>query len=315
MASARILVVDDDEEVSALTKFSLAREGYEVIQAIDGINGLEKAREIKPDLIVLDIDMPRMNGLELCREIRGDKFLRLVPVIMLTGSRTHPKDKVAGIEMGADDYVLKPYNPEELVARCKRLITRTQEQISVNPLTGLPGSHTLKTEVTKRIEKKKKTAICYFDLDNFKAYNDCYGYRKGDEVIKFVANVINKSSSECGGEGDCLVHIGGDDFALVAAPDKVQCICEAVIKDFAAGIAGFYNEADRKAGAISTVNRKGEKQVYPVMTISIAVVTNEIREFQHFAHMTDVLNEIKKYAKSIQGNVWVKDRRKDKVVS
>ena len=313
MASARVLVVDDDEEVSELTKFSLVNEGYEVTQAFDGLKGLQTARDLKPDLIVLDIDMPKMNGLELCREIRADKFLRLVPVIMLTGSRTHPKDKVAGIEIGADDYVLKPFVPEELCVRIKRLITRTQEQISVNPLTGLPGSHTLKTEVTKRIEKKEKTAICYFDLDNFKAYNDSYGYRKGDEVIKFAANLINNSSSECGEDGDCLVHIGGDDFALVTGPDKIECICESVIKGFSSEISSFYNEQDRKNGAISTMNRRGETQSYPLMTISIAVVTNEIREFEHFAHMTDVLNEIKKYAKSIQGNVWIKDRRKDKV--
>src|SRR5512142_1864559 len=134
MPPAKVLVVDDDQEVSELTKFSLTSEGYEVFQAYDGAAGLNMARGMRPDLIILDIDMPKMNGLELCREIRCDKVLRLVPVIMLTGSTTHPRDKVAGIEMGADDYVLKPYMPEELCARCKRLIQRTHEQISVNPL-------------------------------------------------------------------------------------------------------------------------------------------------------------------------------------
>jgi diguanylate cyclase (GGDEF)-like protein len=315
MVSGKILLVDDDEEVSELTKYALSKEGYEVIQAFDGLAGLEKAREIKPDMIVLDIDMPRMNGLELCREIRSDKTLRLVPVVMLTGSRTHPTDKIAGIDIGADDYVLKPFEPGELCSRIKRLITRTKEQQSSNPLTGLPGSHTLKTEATKRIEKKEKTAVCYFDLDNFKAYNDNYGYRKGDEVIKSVAEIINRTSSKCGTETDCLTHIGGDDFVLLTHPEYVKCVCEQVITEFAGKVPGFYSDTDRSSGNITTVNRKGEKQTFPLMTISIACVTNETRDFDHFAHMADVLNEVKKYAKSIQGNIWVKDRRKDRVAA
>lgn len=315
MVSGKILLVDDDAEVSELTKFALAREGYEVVQAYDGLAGLEKARQLRPDMIVLDIDMPRMNGLELCREIRNDKTLRLVPVVMLTGSRTHPTDKIAGIEIGADDYVLKPFEPGELCVRIKRLITRTKEQQSANPLTGLPGSHTLKSEADKRIEKKEKTAVCYFDLDNFKAYNDIYGYRKGDDIIKFVADIISRTTSQFGSNNDCLVHIGGDDFVLLTHPDSVKGICERVIAEFAGRVPQFYSEADRASGTITTMNRKGEKQSFPIMSISIACVTNEQREFDHFAHMADVLNEVKKYAKSIQGNIWVKDRRKDRVAA
>lgn len=315
MASGRILVVDDDQEVSELTEYTLTHDGYEVIRAFDGADGLEKARSAKPNLIVLDIDMPRVDGLEMCKQLRSDKAFRFVPIIMLTGSRTHPQDKIVGLEMGADDYLLKPFLPQELSLRIKNLLSRTEEQLSVNPLTRLPGSHTLKTEVTNLIEQKKDFAVCYFDLDNFKAFNDSYGYNKGDEVIRFTAELINKVISTDIATNDCLTHIGGDDLVLVTSADKVKTICEFVLRKFAEEIPNYYNEADRKAGHISTLNRKGEEQKFPIMTMTIACITNEQRKFEHYTQMVDILSETKKYAKSLPGNVWVKDRRKDKVAA
>ncbi|MFH1369536.1 MAG: response regulator [Elusimicrobiota bacterium] len=311
----RILIVEDDHEAGELSEFTLKREGYEVVRAFDGVDGLEKALAHRPNMIILDIDMPRVDGMTLCKQLRADKSFRFVPIIMLTGSRTHPQDKISGLEMGADDYLLKPYLPQELTIRVKNLLSRTEEQLSVNPLTRLPGNHTLKTEVTSRLDNKQLVAVCYFDLDNFKAYNDIYGYHKGDDIIKSTADMINEAVKTHGNTDDCLTHIGGDDMILITTPEKAKPICEFVINKFSEAVPGYYSEKDKSEGHITSVNRKGETQTFPLMTISIAVVTNEKREFEHYARMVDILSETKKYAKSIQGNVWIKDRRKDTVVA
>jgi diguanylate cyclase (GGDEF)-like protein len=307
----KILIVDDDDEISDLIRLTLETDGYDVVRATDGIDAIEKARLHKPSLIISDVDMPRMNGMELLHELRSDPHFRLVPIIILSGSRTGPQDRISGLETGADDYVLKPFLPPELSIRVKRLIDRTEEQVSVNPLTRLPGSLTLETEVTKRIQCDVNLAVCYFDIDHFKAYNDCYGYKKGDEIIKFLAEVISHVSAAVGSCDDLLTHIGGDDFILITSKETAQNICVMAIDDFARSIPGFYSSEDIKNGYISSVNRKNEKQNLPLMTISIAIVTTENRKFEHYAQLVDVLVEIKRFAKTIKGNVWIKDRRKD----
>ncbi len=306
----KILVVDDDDDIADLIRLTLETEGYEVIRAYDGLDALEKAKLHKPALIVSDVDMPRMDGLELLQELRKDQLFRLLPVIILSGSRTGPQDRISGLETGADDYILKPFLPPELSIRVKRLIDRTEEQLSVSPLTRLPGSLTLEAEVTRRISDSD-LAVCYFDLDHFKAYNDCYGYKKGDEIIKAVANIIAQASAVVGGQNDLLTHIGGDDFILITTKNAAQNICVTVIEEFARMVPGMYSAEDVKNGYISSTNRKNEKQNFPLMTISIGIVTTENRKFDHYAQLVDVLAEIKRFAKTIKGNVWIKDRRKD----
>ncbi|OGS17710.1 MAG: hypothetical protein A2219_05200 [Elusimicrobia bacterium RIFOXYA2_FULL_50_26] len=313
MSLKRILVVITDEETGKLAETTLQLDGYSVIRVTDALNALEYARLNKPDLVIVDIDMPRMEGLTLNRRIRHDREIHFVPIIMLTSARTHPEDRIAGLKLGADDYLLKPFVPQDLSIKVSRLIIRGEEHRAFSPLTRLPGNYALEAEITKRIESRKPFAACYFDLDDFRQFNDHYGYEQGDRVLRFLSMIISGAQNQWGNKGDFLAHLGGDDFVLVTAQDKVKAICDQVIHEFNHIIPDYYEEHDRKSGFITVLSRKGESRKFPLMTISVAVAPNENSSIKHYAQLLDILNEMKHYAKKQPGSVWVKDRRQQTI--
>jgi diguanylate cyclase (GGDEF)-like protein len=305
----KILIIDDDREVSDLLEMTLSKDGYSLIRTGNGLIGYKLAKTHLPDLIIMDVVMPGMDGMTLCQKLRQDNHLRLVPIIILTGSRTRPNDKIAGLSVGADDYILKPFVPQELSARVKRLLKRTEEHMSVNPLTKLPGSVTLESEVVKLIESKTVFSLCYFDIDHFKAFNDSYSYREGDRVIRFLAGLISDVVYRLGNETDMVAHIGGDDFIVLTTPDKAQTIYDEVNKCFSLEMVKYYNREDMENGYVATTNRKGVHENFPIMTISAAAASNQQREISHYGQIVDILSELKKYAKMHQGQVFINDRR------
>ena len=305
----KILIIDDDREVSDLVELTLSKDGHSLIRTGNGLIGYKLAKTHMPDLVIMDVVMPGMDGMTLCQKLRQDNHLRLVPIIILTGSRVHANDKIAGLSVGADDYMLKPFVPQELSIRVKRLLKRADEHISVNPLTKLPGSYTLETEVVKQIEVKKIFSLCYFDIDHFKAFNDCYSYREGDRVIRFLAGLLLEVVYRLGNEMDMVTHIGGDDFIVLTTPDKAKTIYDEVSKTFAAEINKYYSAEDSGKGYVITINRKGVSEKFPLMTLSAAAASNQQREINHYGQIVDILSELKKYAKMKQGHIFINDRR------
>lgn len=309
----KILLIDDDVNLTVSVETILSSE-YEVIIAYEGGSGLEKAKKEMPNLIILDIDLPDIDGFHVCRKLREDRETRFIPVIMFTGSRTHPADRITGLKIGADDYLLKPFEPEELKVRISRLIRRTKEFLSLSPLTQLPGSYSIEEEATRRINKGEKFAVCYIDIDNFKSYNDYYGYSRGDQVIQLVSKIILGILGSIGDKSDFLGHIGGDDFILIAYPEKIEQICVKIAETFDKEIPRYYDQHDRERGYITTYDRQWKSYNFPLMTISLAIVTNENREIKHYGRLVDLLSEMKKYAKSREEHkvsTLVRDRRQD----
>jgi len=305
----RILIVDDDPDIRDVLKLTLAEENYEIIEAGDGEEAL-KIISTKPlDLVLLDYKIPKIDGRQVCRLIKKDLLLRHLPVIMVTG-KGEINDKVDGIDAGADDYVVKPFEPKELIARIKMILRRTQRDLEANPLTRLPGNVSIINELTKRIESQAKFAICYVDLDKFKAYNDTYGFEHGDEVIKETARVILRSVNKLGLPDDFVGHIGGDDFVFVTTVERAEPICKAVINDFEKTTASFYNETDRKRGYIIGHDRKGQELKVPLLSISIGIVSNETRQIEHVAQIGEIGAELKALAKQLERSNYVKDQRK-----
>ncbi len=310
-----VLVIDDDAEILTLMETFLNKEGYKVITASDGNDGITKANQERPDLVVTDVELPGLDGLAVCKTLRNDVKTRFTPIIMLTGSKTHPTDRILGLKIGADDYLLKAdFNPEELRVRIERLINRTREHLSAHPLTGLPGSYSIEQEATRRIATGEKFAMAYLDIDNFKAYNDHYGYLKGDQIIHFLGQLITQALKHFGTDNDFIGHIGGDDFVFVTTPEYIVPICQNLIKAFDTEVPLYYNDKDKTTGYIETTDRQGRVCKFPLMSISIAVVTNEKREITHYAKLVDILSELKKFAISKptrQGSEYVYDRRID----
>jgi len=308
MARRKILVVDDEKYVVELIKDILETGGYKVIPAYNAREALEKVYTESPDLILLDIVMPKVDGYQVCRQIREDILLSNIPIIMLT-VKGGEKDEIKGLGIGADDYIVKPFRPGVLLARVKMVLKRTLRGLEANPLTRLPGNTAIIEEIEERIDGGKLYAVLYFDLDNFKAFNDRYSFELGDKVIQQTARIIIEHTKEMGNPEDFVGHIGGDDFIAITTPDKVDSTCSAIIKSFDKKIVKFYSLKDQTKGYIAGKDRQGNVIKFPIMTITIGVVTNTKRKFGHKGQIAAVGAELKKYAKSLEGSNYIIDRR------
>lgn len=310
--SIKILIVDDDPDIRDVLKLTLAEENYQVLEAEDGETALKIINSKPLDLVLLDYKIPKIDGREVCRQVKKDLLLRHLPIIMVTG-KGDINDKVGGIDAGADDYIVKPFEPKELLARIRMIIRRTQRDLEANPLTHLPGNVSILNELAQRLEQKSLFSVCYIDLDKFKAYNDKYGFEHGDEVIRETARIIMRVVQKFGNPHDFIGHIGGDDFVIVTTPEQTDAICNAIIHDFDQTVPSFYNETDRKNGYIVSLDRKGNPQKIPLLSISIGVVSNEHRKIQHVAQIGEIGAELKAFAKRLEKSNYVKDMRKEEI--
>jgi diguanylate cyclase (GGDEF)-like protein len=310
LGKPRILIVDDDPDILDVLEITLSEEDYEILKAHDGEEALRIIKFTSLDLVLLDYNMPKMNGRQVCSEVKKDLLLQYLPVIMVTG-KGELDDKIGGINAGADDYIVKPFEPKELLARIRMILRRTQRDLEANPLTRLPGNVSILNELSARLQSKLLFAVCYVDLDKFKAYNDTYGFEHGDEVIKETARVIIRAVKEQGNPTDFIGHIGGDDFVIVTGIEISEKICQGVIAEFTKAVPYFYNEVDRKSGYIMAKNRQGIGERVPLVSVSIGIVTNEFRKIDHVAQIGEIGAELKSYAKSLEGSVYVKDKRRE----
>ncbi len=306
--SERILVVDDEPDIRDLLRLTLEGDGYEVYEAADGEEALLMVQRASPHLVLMDFKMPRLNGGQVCQVLKKDILLQQLPVILLT-SKGEVVDKVQGLDAGADDYVVKPFDPMELLARVRMVLRRTARALDANPLSKLPGNVSILEELQRRLDLGSPTAICYIDLDKFKTFNDTYGFKRGDEAIKATARILLATMRERGNPDDFLGHIGGDDFVLLTTPDRANAICERIVTRFAQAAPEFYEEVDRKRGFIEAKDRDGVVKQFPLLTVSIAVVTNEQRPLKHVAEVAQIGAELKEWVKSKGGNRFVTDRR------
>ena len=304
----RILIVDDDADIRDILKLTLAEENYELLEASDGEEALKIINAKPLDLVLLDYKIPKIDGRQVCRLIKKDLLLRHLPIIMVTG-KGDISDKVDGIDAGADDYIVKPFEPKELLARIRMILRRTERDLEANPLTRLPGNVSILNELSRRLENKSKFAACYIDLDKFKAYNDKYGFEHGDEVIRETARILIRAVQQLGNPDDFIGHIGGDDFVIITAPNVVDNICKTIIADFEKTAPSFYNEADRKMGYIIAHNRQGKEQKVLLLSVSIGVVTNESHKVTHVAQISEIGAELKAVAKSLERSNYIKDKR------
>lgn len=308
MRKEKILIIDDEEDI--LDVLNLTLEGhYTVLAAHNGKEGLEMVKAKMPDLVITDYMMPFMTGPQLVRELRKDVLLRHLPVIMLTG-KGETKDMVTGIEAGADDYLVKPFEPEALLARIKMILQRTIRSLDASPLTRLPGNTSIMEELQSRIDAGKPFAVGYADLDKFKIYNDKYGFERGDEVIRAAARVILDATQTIAGPESFVGHIGGDDFVFVCADEAADAVSQKVIEAFDSLIPSFYSDEDIKNGYILGKDRQGNETKAGLVSMSIGIVSNREQRIAHVAQIGEIGAELKKHAKSVGKSNFVRDQRR-----
>ena len=309
MFREKILMIDDEPDKIFIFTTILQSKGFEVITAASGNEGIEQIRSEHPDLILLDINMPDINGHAVREKLKERPSTRNVPIVMFSSS-DQVSDKIQSLKSGADDYITKDVDHEELVARLEALIRRYKESLGANPLTKLPGNYAIEDDINFRIRSGDVFAVCYADLDNFKAYNDKYGFKAGDDVIKKTAAVITETVSAMGTKEDFIGHIGGDDFVFVlSAPESIDPVCQTIINKLNELYPSMYSEEDRRQGFIVTKNRKDETDQFPLMSISIAVVSNENNKLTNVGQIAQIAGEVKKALKTKPGSNYRIDRR------
>lgn len=305
----KILLADDDSEARDFIDFALKNAGFTTISLDSGEKVIETVHKEAVDLVLLDVDMPFYNGFQLVQMLRSDLLARHIPIILLTATRVDVCDKVEGLGLGSDDYILKPFDVNEFLARVKAVLGRTYRSLNANPLTRLPGNVEILREIDKRIRKQMEYVFLYLDINSFKAFNDRYGFVHGDKAISLLSKVIFEAiKSEDDGE-DFIGHVGGDDFFVVTQPARYERICNKILTSFSDRVRHLYDEEDRRNGFIIVHSRMGGETQVPIMSLTVVGISNCRKKIEHSGEVSALVGELKNYAKKLGGNQFVMDRR------
>jgi GGDEF domain-containing protein len=261
-----------------------------------------------PCLLFIDADRMGQAGLQLVRGLKSDPFTAIIPALILAGS--HDADEIQGwFAAGADEILTGVFPLEEQRARLDALLVRTQRDVSVHPSTRMPGTTEIEREIRRRLEVAQEFAVCYADLDHFKEYNDRYSYYDGDRVIYILSRILHDVVKGLLGGRGFVGHIGGDDFIFIIPSTDISPVCGEILAVFDSLVPFQYNEQDRRAGYFFGKDRRGQLHRVPLMTLSVGIVTNRHRTFAHPAEVSELATEMKSYAKTLPGSVYVVDRR------
>ena len=285
--------------------FRDTKSSFHFFDTFDSLITICQHQEI--DAIIIGRQSEMLKEIDLVRAIKKNVFLSIIPIILY-----HPDpsddDVVAAYENGAEDFIYGRWIDKLVEVRIKKAIDRNRRDLAINPSTNLPGPAIIEREINTQLNLKSKFAVCYGDLDNFKAYNDYYGYVQGDKIIELTARVIKDIVFDlC--PGGFVGHIAGDDYIAIVPISQVDEICSEIIKVFDSLIPYQYEQEDRDRGTITTKNRRGEIETFPILTISIAVLLNKNGTFAHMGEMSKMLADLKKAAKQKEGSNYMIERR------
>lgn len=303
-----ILIADDDEDIVRFVEVNLRLEGFEVATAFDGEQALRHAYDVTPDLILLDVMMPKVDGFEVCQRLRSDGRTKNISIIMLT-AKSLSADKVVGLTAGADDYMIKPFDPIELVARVKSALRRSREMRAINPLTQFPGNVQIQDAVTRKVQVGDPFGVMYIDIDDFKAFNDHYGFLRGDEAIKLLARCASDAVTEHGGPEAFIGHIGGDDFVAVVGAHEAEKAATVLVDCWDREVPSLYDPADLEKGYIDVVDRQKQLHRYPIASLSVGIATNLQKPITSHWEAAEIASEMKQFAKRQEGSKVAIDRR------
>jgi len=294
MAQERILIVDDEPDIANLLRVYFKSRKYDVLVASRGSEALEICRRQMPQLIVLDINLPDMNGFDVCQALRRNLRTSHIPIIFLT-QRDQRSDKIAGLELGADDYVTKPFDIQELHLRVQNSLRRASYESLTHPISGLPGSKLVEQQFRELLQQES-WALLYLGLENFVHFNEIYGFVMGDDVLKFTALVLTSALDELGDPRDFLGHTGGADFVIVVSdPRRVEPLRDMILNRLERDLPTFYTFPDRERGYILR-EADGQTARVPLMYPAIGVLVSPPARFTSVREISEVAAEIRQRA-------------------
>lgn len=302
-----ILVVEDDPAIGRMLRATLEAEGFTTVVAPSGEEGINYAMREVPQLLILDIMLPGIDGFAVIDQLRGHAKTAHIPVVMLSALHNNAA-KMRAFASEVDDYLTKPFNTDELIARIRTQLRHVRETL-LSPLTGLPSGLRVERAIEHQLKSTEHWCILYLDLDNFKAYNDVYGFLRGNDLIRLLARVISESVRDEGNLTDFVGHIGGDDFVVITTPERVDPLCRTLIARWEEESVANYSPEDRTRGTFIATDRQGQHQEYPLVGVSIGVVTNQYRPITTMEEVSAIAAEVKRKAKSVRGSSYYVDHR------
>src|SRR5512135_2666247 len=294
MSKGRILVVEDDNDISNMLRIYFTAQGYEVTVAARGNDALERTRKQLPNVIVLDIMLPDIDGYEVCTRLRRTLRTSHVPIIFLT-QKDERSDRIAGLELGSDDYITKPFDIEELRLRVQGAMRRAERENLTSPTTGLSSGKMIEEQL-RGLMRRKDWGLLYIGISDFDAFTDVSGFVAGDEVLRFTALLLSEVDDKQGGADDFIGHIGGDDFILITTQDKATALAEAVMQRFNQEIGSHYAFKDRERGYTVVIDADGTERRASLMKLCVGVVMAKDYEFTDIREITEVSAEVRRKA-------------------
>jgi len=297
-----ILVSGDNQLNKNISRYLDEYDRFETTIFTSTKGLIESIYDTPPSLIVMDNAINLKSYIEM---IRSDPIFNNLPIVILLAKGNFIKDWE---EYPIDDFIFKPVKKNDFIMRISLSIQRSRRAVEINPLTMLPGNTPIIKKVQTLLDKSEQFAIAYADLDNFKPYNDKYGFSRGDEIIRMTSRLITNIVKTYDPKNCFVGHIGGDDFVFIASPDKIGKISEEIIRNFDDIVPSFYDKEDREQGYITSFSRDGKKKTFPLLTISIGISINR-GWFRHYGEISASVANVKKYAKSCSGSVYKIERR------
>ena len=292
MGKARLLVVEDDIDIGNMLKIYFSGMDFDVDVAMRGSDALEKTKQVLPHLIVLDIMLPDIDGYEVCRNLRTSMRTSHIPVIFLT-QKDERSDKLQGLELGADDYITKPFDIEELKLRVQGAIRRSERESLTDPRSGLPAGRLIEDQL-RRIIREKGWALLDARVNNFEPFKDVYGFVAGDDVLRFTSMLIGEVVDELGTTSDFIGHAGGDNFIIITKEEKAETIKTRLKDRFDNEVQTHYNFMDRQQGFVNAPTTEGTTVKVPFMTMSVGVVSPSAHSFADIREITELAAEARR---------------------
>jgi PleD family two-component response regulator len=292
MGNARLLIVEDDIDISNMLKIYFNGLGYDTDVAMRGSEALEKTRQVLPHLIVLDIMLPDIDGYEVCRTLRTNTRTSHIPVIFLT-QKDERSDRLQGLELGADDYITKPFDIEELKLRVQGAIRRSERESLTDPRSGLPAGRLIEEQLRKII---RETGWAFLDvrINHFDPFKDVYGFVASDDVLRFAGMLLGEVLDELGTSGDFLGHAGGDNFVILTTEGASEGIRQKLKERFSEEVKTHYNFMDRQQSFILAANGDGQMEQFPLMTLAVGLVKPSQQSFSDIREITELAAEARR---------------------
>jgi PleD family two-component response regulator len=292
MGKARLLVVEDDIDIGNMLKIYFSGMDFDVDVAVRGSDALEKTKQVLPHLIVLDIMLPDIDGYEVCRNLRTSMRTSHIPVIFLT-QKDERSDKLQGLELGADDYITKPFDIEELKLRVQGAIRRSERESLTDPRSGLPAGRLIEDQL-RRIIRQKGWALLDARVNSFESFKDVYGFVAGDDVLRFTAMMIGEVVDEVGTISDFIGHAGGDNFVIITTEEKAAALKARLKERFDNEVQTHYNFMDRQQGFVQAPAADGTTTKVPFMTMSVGIVSPSMQSFADIREITELAAEARR---------------------